>query len=324
MHSITSASLVDNGLSGLAVNTSKSSYERYDLPLTNSTVSDNNLTGVDVVATSEGDSGHGSTVHTLQFRNNVMSRNGQLLGAASYLSLEKAGGLAMRLDKSNAELQNNTVEANRGGGITFQLDSGSETSFINVSDNRIDENTDGHAIYLSGPSSGTTGARASVTNNSLSHNSVASRYAYDTLSITNVSASVTGNTFFNNTCRYVIHWNESLHSATGQHCSGNTLYQNAGQSSSSRWTILANGVAAKYNRNIFFNPSNTYEFVAGNDLKQGNHDVRNNWWGPKIASVDEAEKRVLGNSKDGFRARVDIKPIDIVNPWFNTSGNYLS
>ena len=321
-----------NGLSGLAVNTSDSRDERYDLHLSDSTVSDNHLGGVDVVTTSGGNSGYGSSLHSLQFRNNVMSRNGQLPNGTQYLDVKSTGGLAMRLDKSNVVVQNNTFESNRGGGIAIQLDWDSEDSFINVSNNRINENIEGAAVSLFGPtigtmfgstespSSGTTGARASVLNNSISHNSPGVQH--DTLSIADVNASVTGNTFFNNTCRYVIYWKtDSWNSVTDQSCSENTLYQNAGLNRNYRWTILADGVATTYNRNIFFNPANIYEFVAGNDLRQGNHDVRNNWWGPRIANVGEAEKRVLDKSDGGFRARVDIQPIDTVNPWFNTSGN---
>ena len=368
-----------NGLSGLAVNTSEGNDERYDLHLSDSTVSDNSLTGVDVVATGEGDSGYGSTVHTFQFRNNAISRNGQLSNGNWYFYEKRTGGLAMTLDKSNIEIYNNTIETNRGGGIAIQLDWDSEISFINVSDNRIKENTEGAAIRLfsptrfkwtksqiptggftqsptrgrkffgstqistndlmfgstqsptggrtewrtngptQSPSSGTTGTRASVLNNSISHNSAGIQY--DTLSIIDVNASVTGNTFFNNTCRYVIYWKtDSRRSVTGQDCSENTLYLNAGQRRNYSWTILAEGVAAKYNKNIFFNPANAYEFVAGRDLKQGNHDVKNNWWGPNITSAREAAQRVLDS---GSRARVSIQPIDTVNPWLYTSGNCL-
>jgi hypothetical protein len=294
-------------------------------------VSDNDLTGVDVA-------GDNVSIYTFD---NAISRNGRLSNGVPFLYKKATGGLVMKLNHSTVVVENNTFQANRGGSVVIQLDRDSEASFINVSDNWINENSEGPAISLFetadygiisdsgmmldptvGPTSGKTRvrphSRASVVNNHISHNSAGTQY--DTLFITNVNANVSGNTFFNNTCRYVVLWKTDPDGlATDQDCSENTFYQNTGESPNNKWTIAADGVATRYTKNIFFNPANTYEFVAGTDLHQGNHDVRNNWWGPKIASAGEAEKRVLDKNDSKFRARVDIQPIDIVNPWLNTS-----
>lgn len=316
VHSIASAFLVDNALSGLAVNSSKSSHERYDLHLLDSVVSGNKLNGVDVVATGAGSGGSGSTIHTLQFKRNVLSRNGQLT-TGTYTGT--ASGIAMQVDNSNVIIQNNAIDANRGGGVSLQLDSGSESSSARVADNQIEGNTGGPAITLSG-ATGTIGSRASVADNSISHNSAG--ILYDTLSIDNVATNVTGNTFFNDTSRYVIRWETgSRHSSSGQQCSDNTFYLNVGQKPNYRWTILVEGVAATYNKNVFSNPANNYEFVAGRDLGQGNHNASNNWWG--TADINKAEQKVLDGGDELFRANVDINPINTVDPLSSRTGRYL-
>jgi hypothetical protein len=367
-HRIANTSLIGNRLSGLAVNTSDSSGERYDLHLTDSTVSDNSFAGIDVVATEDGS--NNSPIHTFQFRNNAVSHNGRLFDTR-YLYKERMGGLAMTLDKSNVVVQNNTFEANRGGGIAIRFVWDSGDTFTNVSDNRVSETIEGAAVsfdttrstswwpwkgfdfdftespthYQSyywtqtptdypwyhwtqtpasptkfgptgSPSNGKIGAKVSVSNNSISHNPTGIKY--DTLSITNVHAAVTGNTFFNNTCRYVIYWKtESELTATDQDCSGNTIYRNAGQDHNYKSTILADGVGPNYNKNIFFNPANTYEFVAGKNLDQDqeNHNVTNNWWGPNIRNARQAEGRVLARGSTG----ITVRPIDLVNPWLHKS-----
>ena len=315
-HHIASALLVNNGISGLAVNTSEDSKLRFDLRMTDSVLSDNKMQGVDVLATSAGNSGYGSTVHTLDFERNVISHNGLLTATNAYYSTVNGGGITMQLDKSNVVIQNNVIEMNKGGGVTIQLDSGSESSSIRVADNQIDGNTGGPAVSLSG-TSGTTGPRASVTDNSISHNSAG--ILDDTLSITSVAATVTGNTFFNDTSRHVLRWETGpRYSVSGQQCLNNTFYLNVGQKPDYRWTTLVTGVAAKYNGNLFVNPANTYEFVAGNNLNQGNHDARNNWWG--TADVTKADQKVLDGNDESFRAHVDVRPIDAVSPWSSRAG----
>ena len=306
---------MNNGLSGLAVNTSEDSSLRYDLLVTDSILSDNKLNGVDVVATSAGYGGYGSRVHTLDFERNDISHNGLLTTTSAY-STVIGGGIIMQLDKSNVVLQNNVIEMNEGGGVSLQLDSGSERSSIRIADNQIDRNTGGPAVSLSG-TSGTTGPRASVTDNSISHNSAG--ILDDTLSITSVAATVTGNTFFNDTSRHVLRWETGpRYSVSGQQCLNNTFYLNVGQKPDYRWTTLVEGVAAKYNGNVFVNPANSYEFVAGSNLNQGNHDARNNWWG--TADVSKAEQKILDGSDESFRAHVDIKPVGTVSPLSSRTG----
>ena len=314
-HHISSAFLMNNGLSGLMVNTSKSSNERYDFSLSDSVVSNNTVGGIDVAATSSGDNGYGSTVHTFELSRNVIARNGQLATTTTHL---RSSGVNMQVDKSNLLIQNNVIESNAGGAITLQLDRGSEKLSVVVSNNQIEANMGGAAVSLSA-ASGTTGPRASIADNDISHNSAG--IVHDTLSITNVAANVSGNTFYNNTARYTVRWQTaSQHSVDNQHCSRNIFYLNVGQKPNERWTILAEGVAASYSGNVFDNPVNTYEMVAGWDQNQNqsNHEAKNNWWG--TANLNKAEQKVLDKHDEAFRANIDITPIKNTNPWSVQTG----
>ncbi len=316
-HHIASAFLMNNGLSGLALNTSKSSHERYDFSLSDSVVSNNTVGGIDVAATSSGDNGYGSTVHTFELSRNIISRNGQLATTTTHL---RSSGVNMQVDKSNLLIQNNVIESNAVGAITLKLDRESESSSVVVSNNQIEANVGGAAVSLSA-ASGTTGPRASITDNDISHNSAG--ILHDTLSITNVAANVNRNTFYNNTARHTVRWQTaSQHSVNNQHCSRNIFYFNVGQKPNERWTILADGVAASYSRNVFFNPANTYEMVAGPDQYQGNHEARNNWWG--TANLNKAELKVLDKHDESSRANIDITPINDTNPWLVRPGISLS
>jgi hypothetical protein len=304
-HYIADAILSRNTVSGLSVNTI------YDVHLIRSIVFDNDVFGVHMI---KNHSSYGSSVNTFHLHDNFIFHNG-------VLQENVAGGLVMELHNSNAIIQNNTLKENVGGGVLIQTNWDKEPSFINLLHNRISENDHGHAVSLSNPfilwSREESAVRALVFNNSIRSN-CAKLYCpgseCDALLINNVTTNVTGNTFFDNTCRYVISWNG--HSKTDQYCSKNILYHNAGRL---RQSILVEGVAAKYDRNVFFNPTNDFEFTAGKDIGQGNYDVRNNWWGPRISSADEAESRILDKQDDDWRVRVDIQPIDTIDPWLNSS-----
>ncbi len=321
-HHISSAFLMNNGLSGLTVNTSKSSHERYDFSLSDSVVSNNTDGGIDVAATSSRyyryyRYGYGSTIHTLELSRNIISRNGQMTTTTH----QKASGVNMQVDKSNLLIQNNVIESNAGGAITLKLDRGSENLSVVVSNNQIEENMGGAAVSLSA-ASGTTGPRASIADNDISHNS--GGILHDTLSITNVAANVSGNTFYSNTARYTVRWQTaSQHSVDNQHCSRNIFYLNVGQKPNERWTILAEGVAASYSGNVFDNPVNTYEMVAGWDQNQNqsNHEAKNNWWG--TANLNKAEQKVLDKHDEAFRANIDITPIKNTNPWSVQTGIFI-
>ena len=301
----------------MAINSSRSSFERYDVTLLDSVVTGNSWNGIDINATSDGSSNSGSKVHTFDIQRNLIAQNGKFTTATYGF---RSAGVAMQIDKSNVIIQNSVIEKNRGGAVSVKLDSGSEHSDLYLFDNEIKENTAGPAVTVSG-TSGTSGPRLHVIGNKINHNSAG--ILYNTLSISNVAANVSTNTFFNNTGRHVIHWTVgSRYSIMGQQCVDNTLYLNVGQTPNYRWTIFADGVGPQYMRNVLSNPSNVYEFVSGSDRGHGHHDARNNWWGTPYLS--QAEQKVRDKSDQSSLATADFKPIDSNNPWASQSGTAVN
>ena len=301
----------------MAINSSRSSFERYDVTLVDSVVTGNSWNGIDINATSDGSSNSGSNVHTFDIQRNWIAQNGKFT-TATYGS--RSAGVAMQIDKSNVIIQNSAIEKNRGGAVSLKLDSGSEHSYLYLFDNEIKENTAGPTVTVSG-TSGTSGPRLHVIGNRISHNSAG--ILYDALSISDVAANVSTNTFFNNTGRHVVHWTVgSRYSIIRQQCVDNTLYLNVGQTPNYRWSIFADGVAPQYMRNVLTNPSNVYEFVSGVDRSQGHHDAANNWWGTPYLS--HAELEVRDKSDESSLATVDIEPIYSNNPWAEHSGTAVN
>ena len=310
-HYFTGLSLTDNSLSGLAINSSLSSYERFDVTLLNSIVTNNKWNGIDVNTTCKGIPNYGSNVHTFDIQRNFISQNGQFT-TATYGS--RSAGIAMHIDRSNVIIQNNAFWKNKGGAVSLKLDSDVHKSNVYLFDNDIEWNTAGPTVSLSG-SNGTSGPLVYIVGNRISHNSAGIQY--DTLSIDNIAANVVRNIFFNDTSRHVIRWIVGSRSSVGgQQCVDNTLYLNIGQKPNYRWSVYADGVGPQYMQNLFSNPSNLYEFVSGTDREQGHHDARNNWWG--TSDLTQAEARVRDKNDLSSSAIVDIKPID--SSWVAQSG----
>ena len=317
-HYLTGLTLTGNLLSGLAINSSLTFYERFDVTLLNSFVTDNKWNGIDINATRKGI----SSIHSKKFdiQRNFIGQNGQFMNGRYG---PRPAGLAIQLGKADiVVIQNNAFWKNKEGAVRLKLEPGIYENNVSLFDNDIEQNIAGHTVDVS-LNSGALGSthiskpRLHIVGNRISHNSAGIQY--DTLSIDNVAANVVNNTFFNDTSRHVIRWVVGSQSSVGgQQCVDNTLYLNIGQTPNYRWSLYADGVGPRYLRNLFYNPSNLYEFVSGRDRGQGRHDARNNWWG--TSDLNKAEARVRDKNDVSSLAAVDINPIDITNPWDGQSG----
>ena len=303
-----------NSLSGVAFNSSQSTYDRSGVSIEGSVISNNSWNGVDGNVTNSGNLGYGSVIRDIKIRRSTVSNNGRYT-TTSYKG--RAAGIAISADHANIVIQNNGLTDNSGGAVSVNLDtSRSESTSIHVFDNRIVRNREGGTISISG-SSNSTGPRARILSNEINHNSAG--VLYDTLSINRIATSVVDNTFHNDTGRYTVYWETGQRSSnSGQQFANNTLYLNVGQTPNERWTVHAVGVGPSYTGNVFTNPANRYEFAAGSDLKQGHHNAVGNWWGS--GNVNEAEKRVRDKDDVSNLAAADIVPVVNESAWTDNGG----
>ena len=303
-----------NLLSGIAFNSSQSTYDRSSISVEGSVISNNSWNGVDGNVTNGGKSGYGSFIRNIKIARSAISNNGRFT-TASYAG--RAAGIAISADTSNIVIQNNDVTDNNGGAVSLNLTTRqNESILVNVFDNRIVRNKEGGTISVLG-SSCSAGLGVNIRSNTIDHNSAG--ILYDTLAINSAAATVAGNTFYNNTGRHVVYWkNGQCSSDSEQTFINNTLHFNVGQAPSERWTVSAVGVGPKYAGNAFTNPANQYEFFAGTDLGQGHHNAVDNWWGSRYLS--EAEKRVRDKDDVSSLAAADIAPIVKEPPWIANGG----
>ena len=305
-----------NSLSGVAFNSSQSTYDRSSVLIEGSVISNNSWNGIDGNVTNGGDSGYGSVIRDIKIRRSTISNNGRYT-TASYKG--RAAGIAVSADHANIVIQNNGLTDNSGGAVSLNLDtSRNESTSLDLFDNHIVRNKEGGTISISG-SSHSTGPRASIRSNKINHNSAGN--LHDTLSINRIAASVIGNTFYNDTGRHAVYWETGQRSSiSGQQFANNTLYLIIGQTPNQRWTVYAVGVGPSYTGNVFTNPANRYEFAAGSDLSQGHHNAVDNWWGSR--SLSEAEKRVRDKDDFSSLAAADIAPVVKESPWTDNGGTH--
>ena len=303
-----------NFLSGIAFNSSQSTYDRSSVSIESSVISNNSWNGIDGNVTNGGNSGYGSVVRDIKIRRSTISNNGRFT-TASYK--DRAAGIAVSADHASIVIQNNGLTDNSGGAVSVNLDaSRSESTSIDIFDNRIVRNREGGTISITG-SSNSAGPRASIRSNKINHNSAG--VLYDTLSINGIATSVVDNSFHNNTGRYAVYLETGQRSSiSGQQFANNTLYLNVGQAPNERWTVYAVDVGPSYTGNVFTNPANRYEFAAGSDLGQGHHNAVDNWWGSRHLS--EAEKRVRDKDDVLSLAAADIAPVVKESPWTDNGG----
>ncbi|XP_065830968.1 uncharacterized protein [Oscarella lobularis] len=314
LHTVSGGHFASNFLSGIAFNSSQSTYDRSSVSIESSVISNNSWNGIDGNVTNGGNSGYGSVVRDIKIRRSTISNNGRFT-TASYK--DRAAGIAVSADHASIVIQNNGLTDNSGGAVSVNLDaSRSESTSIDIFDNRIVRNREGGTISITG-SSNSAGPRASIRSNKINHNSAG--VLYDTLSINGIATSVVDNSFHNNTGRYAVYWETGQRSSiSGQQFANNTLYLNVGQAPNERWTVYAVGVGPSYTGNVFTNPANRYEFAAGSDLGQGHHNAVDNWWGSRHLS--EAEKRVRDKDDVLSLAAADIAPVVKESPWTDNGG----
>ena len=305
---------VSNALSGVAFNSSQSTYDRSSVSVEGSVLSNNSWNAVDVNTTNGANSGYGSVIRSIKITRSTISNNGRYT-TASYAG--RAAGIAISADNTNIAIQNIGLTDNEGGAVSLNLTTcQNESMWVDVFDNRIVRNKGGATISVFG-SSGSSGPRANIFSNTIDHNSAG--VLYDTLEINSVAATVFGNTFYNNTGRHVVYWKTGQRSSDSkQTFSNNSLHFNVGQTPNERWTVYAVGVGPKYAGNAFTDPANSYEFAAGSDLGQGYHDAVGNWWGSRYLS--EAEKRVRDKGDISNLAAAEIAPIVKESPWTANGG----
>eukprot|EP00118_Oscarella_pearsei_P003217 m.13434 g.13434 ORF g.13434 m.13434 type:complete len:5185 (+) comp24805_c0_seq1:361-15915(+) len=313
-HAILGGWFVSNLLSGVAFNSSRSTYTRSSVTISSCTISNNAWNGIDGNTSNGGSTGFGSVIRDIKIKRNVISGNGQFT-TASFKG--RAAGIALYVDNADIAIQNNGIVDNRGGAISLNLDTTrTESTSAFIFDNRIARNSQGGTIGVNG-ASGSSGPRVDIRSNIINHNSAG--ILHDTLAITNIAATVVDNVFYNNTGRHVTYWETGQRSSiSDQTFENNTLYLNVGQTPNYRWTIYAVGVGASYTKNVFTNPANKYEFASGSDLGQGSHDARENWWGSRHLS--QVEKRVRDKIDVSSLAAASVAPVETISPWNDNGG----
>ena len=314
LHAVSCSHFASNSLSGLAFNSSQSTYDRSSLLIEDSVISNNSWNGIDGNFTNSGDSGYGSVIREIKIRRSTISNNGRFT-TASYRG--HAAGIAVAADNANIAIQNNGFRSNSGGAVSLNFSTcQNESTSLDVFDNRIVRNKEGGTIIIVGSSS-SSGPRANIRSNTIDHNSAG--ILYDTLAINRTAATVVDNTFYNNTGQHVVYWETGERSSSsGQQFVNNTLYLNVGQTPNERWTVYAVGVGPSYTSNVFTNPANQYDFATGFDLGQGHHNAVENWWGSRHLS--QAEKRVRDKNDVSSLAAADIAPVVKNSPWNEKEG----
>ena len=150
-----------------------------------------------------------------------------------------------------------------------------------ITQNKIDGVKSGGVISVN--NSGVNEAAVWIKGNIIQHNSALDKH--DTIHIENCTVNMELNTVYNNTGRHILMIQDMGNSSRRHQLRDNTFWFNIAQKHSFKITVVLRGQNVDCHRNIFNNPSNTYEITAEKmSSSRMKIDCRNNWWASGILS----------------------------------------
>ena len=164
---------------------------------------------------------------------------------------------------------------------TFDSETTSRVSVAKLAQNSVVLCTGGGVIFIN--NIGENNATLSMTKNDIRHN-----YAYESHSIiqlVNMTVAMRDNMIYNNSGKYALEiGSETLGcNQLPVQADGNLFWSNAALKRGAKYTVSLNASNVRFTKNIFNNPSNTYEISVREmgivNATDASVDCRNNWWG---------------------------------------------
>lgn len=185
---------------------------------------------------------------------------------------EMKSGIQISSHKEDSlEISNNFIQNNINSAIHIKATtSGFRCSILN---NAISSNINGSEVIIFEGEAGAT-PYVHIAGNYFSHNDL--KHSEDLVLIKNAQARIVGNTFYDNTIRYVLNWDSGYDKNKTGVCLNNIFYLNNGY----LYTILVKGTGKIIHNNVLLNPVNRFEIatLSSSHVKVP-VDARYNWWG---------------------------------------------
>ena len=241
-------------------------------------------------------------------------------GLKSFLDGNSPGAVYLNATNQVFQIFNNYFAGNKNGTVHCRLENDVLIPLLPISQfhaNTIELNR-GRSLFLEGISGPFLNVK--VTNNYFSVNVATDQdmIEHSIFKISNVTAHVEGNFFYNNSGKYVLEYDHSPANVTGLTFANNTLYRNVGLGVNFGVTILCNAAANMHN-NMLENPRNRYQISTSLKGIPTVVNATSNWWGAGILKL--IVPLIFDKSKD-YRLSVTVtyEPFVELQPQVVTSG----
>ena len=197
--------------------------------------------------------------------------------------------------------------------VTFDSETMSRVSTAKVTQNSFVSCEGGGVISVR--NSGQNNATLRLTNNNLRHNSANDRHSV--VQLVNMSVLMEGNLIHDNIGKYTLELgNDDECSRLPVRAGQNIFWNNNALSNAAKYTVSLHASDVMFRKNIFNNPSNTFEMssdkLAGVNASDAVIDCTHNWWGSGRAYD------VTGEIRDGHLVEdlpiIEFVPFDPVPP----------
>ena len=243
-------------------------------------------------------------------------------GLEPFVDVNSRGAVYLSATNQVFQIFNNYFAGNKIGTVHSRLQNEESVPFLPSSQfhsNTIEFNR-GRSLFLEGISG--PFLNVFVTNNYFSMNLATDKdvIGHSICKISNVTAHVEGNFFYNNSGKYVLEYDHSPSDVTGLTFANNTLYRNVGLGVNFGVTILCNA-AAKMHNNILENPRNRYQISTSLKGRPTVVNATSNWWGAGILKL--VVPFIMDKTKD-YRLSLTViyEPFVRLQPQVVTSGKW--